>query len=82
MEDEFDKRELETILRAVMNDLDERRRYVIECLYGFNEREIKSMAEIGRSLGVSYQMVQSLHKSSIRRIRKNKNVLGRLKPFW
>ena len=81
MEDAIAYRELKNILGTMLDNLDERRRYVIESLYGLNGREIKSKAAIGRSLGVSYQWVHSLHKSSISKIRKNKQLLGRLKQF-
>ncbi|MGA1826288.1 MAG: hypothetical protein ACMUIP_16660 [bacterium] len=82
MEDDFDKRELQAILRPIIGSLDERRRYVIESLYGFNGRKIKSKAAIGRALGISRQKVQSLHISVIRGIRENKDLLERLRPFW
>ena len=81
MEDAIAYRELKNIMAAMLDNLDERKRYVIENLYGLNGREIKSKAEIGRSLGVSYQWVDCLHKSGISKIRKNKQLLWRLKQF-
>ena len=81
MEDAIANRELKNIIGSMLDNLDERKRFVIESFYGINGREIKSMAAIGRSLGISYQNVQSLHRSSIRKIRSNKKLLGRLKPF-
>jgi RNA polymerase sigma factor (sigma-70 family) len=81
MEDAIAYRELKNILGAILDNLDEREKYVIESLYGLNNTEIKSKAEIGKSLGMCSQRVQSLHTSSIRRIRKNKRVLARLEPF-
>ena len=81
IEDDFDKRELQAILRPIIGSLDARRRYVIELLYGYNGREIKSKAAIGRVLGISRQKVQSLHLSVIRGIRQNRKLLAILKPF-
>ena len=81
MDAEFDYQELKAIMHSMLENLDERRRYVIEWLYGFNGREIQSMAAIGRSLGVSYQRIQGLHTSIMKRIRKDKNLMEKLKPF-
>lgn len=57
-------------LTEALTTLDDRRHYVLACLYGLEGSDIKSKAQIGRELGVSYQMVQSLHKSSLRKLNK------------
>lgn len=52
-----------------IDKLEDRRKYVIESLYGLNGREIKSLAAIGREFGVTYQMISFLHRSGLKKIR-------------
>jgi len=81
VESEYDYRELKKILYSIIEQLDNRRKYVLESLYGLNEKEIKSQAQLGRELGISYQMVASLRDSSFRKIKKNKKSLINLRVF-
>jgi len=78
VEDKISRQEIKGILGSMLDTLDERRRYVIESLYGLNNTKLKSKKEIGQVLGITYQRVQGLHNSTIRRIRKDKDLIERL----
>ena len=80
-EDTFAHQELKKIIMVALNNLGYRKKHVIENLYGLNGNEIKSMAALGRSMGISYQGVQSLQRTSFKEIKKNKILLENLKYF-
>ncbi|GAF91608.1 unnamed protein product [marine sediment metagenome] len=81
VETKYDHKELKTILYSIIEQLDDKKKYILESLYGLNGKKIKSQAQIGREIGVSYQWIGSIHNRSIKKIRKNKELLSRLRSF-
>lgn len=61
----------EEIVYALINNLDKRAAYVIIKRYGLDGENPKTLEEIGRAIGKTYERVRQIEKSTIQRIRKS-----------
>ena len=77
----IDKDRLVSIMQEVLSKLDDKKRYVMESLFGFNGKDVMSQAQIGRTLGMSYQGVACNCNTVLGQLRKDKDLMARLKEF-
>ena len=77
---DINKDKLVLIMQEILSKLDEKKRFVIESLYGFNNKII-SQAQIGRTLEMSYQGVASKRDVVFREIRRDKELMYKLEEF-
>jgi len=77
-----DAQELASIVKEFTNTLSERKQYIFKSLYGLDGFGIKSMAEIGRELGITYQGVQSAQKVIWKQMQKDEKLMEQLRYYY
>lgn len=68
------------ILNRILSSLSKKEREVICYFYGLQNHSIKTLDEIGHILGLTRERVRQLKESTIKNIRKNKDIC-KLRPF-
>ena len=81
LQDNIDDDRLRSIFKSLIDGLSFRRREVMEHFLGLNGKRPKSIADIGRVMGVSRQDAQWLYKSSVELLRQNTSKVNELREF-
>ena len=78
---DIDMMKLAAIMQELLERLDDKKRYIVEHFFGFNGKDVMSQAEMGRTLGMSYQGVACNCNTVIGQIRRDTRLMSTLNEF-
>ena len=61
--------EIEALVRSWLAELNDRQRTVIECRYGLNDRDVATLEELAREIGVTRERVRQIQAEALDKLR-------------
>ncbi len=74
-ENKADKKFLQEDVNEIIEKLPQKEKYIIENRFGINKSRIKTLEEIGRDLSFSKERIRQIQCETIRKLKRNKNVI-------
>lgn len=70
------REELSSILNALMEQLDQRQRTILQLHYGMEDGQCYALEKIGQKLGISKERVRQIEQQAIKRLNNLGTPLG------
>lgn len=75
------KRELKDEIESILNKVTLRERVILEQRFGWGGRKPKTLAEIGKTLGLTRERIRQIQEQTLKRFSSNPKIVKRLSVF-